>query len=133
MSAPVTPSPAPAVPPAGTIRCPRCDATVGPEQDWCLACGAPARTRLAPTPNWRAPVLLVALVIALSGIALAVAFVELTGGDEVTAADTVSVATQTPTGPTNPALPPAQATTPAPPPVTTATASAPATATDTTP
>ena len=47
----------PGAPPApGTVACPRCGASVGPEQDWCLECGAPARTRLVPTPNWRAPV-----------------------------------------------------------------------------
>lgn len=107
-----TPPPPPA---PGAMRCPRCDATIGPEQDWCLACGAPARTRLAPTPNWRAPVLLVAVVVALSGVALGFAFVALTGeDDEVTPANTVSVVTTTPTGTTNPALPPTTPTTPVP-------------------
>jgi hypothetical protein len=73
----------PGAPPApGTISCPRCATAVGPDQDWCLACGAPARTRLVPTPNWRAPVAVLAVVILLAGIALAVAFVALTNDTE---------------------------------------------------
>jgi hypothetical protein len=55
---------------------------VGPEQEWCLRCGAPARTRLVPTPNWRAPLVLLALIATLAGLALAVAFVQLTDGNE---------------------------------------------------
>jgi hypothetical protein len=73
----------PGAPPApGTIACPRCATVIGPDQDWCLVCGAPARTRLVPTPNWRAPVALLALIAALAGIALAVAFVALTNDTE---------------------------------------------------
>jgi hypothetical protein len=74
---PAQPGPAP-----GTIACPRCSATVGPIQEWCLQCGAPARTRLVPTPNWRAPLLVLALIATLAGIALAIAFVELTNNNE---------------------------------------------------
>ncbi|MEA2340278.1 MAG: hypothetical protein QOG11_355, partial [Solirubrobacteraceae bacterium] len=59
-SAPAIP-PVPAVPP---IACPSCGVTVQPDQDWCLTCGAAARTRLAPTPNWRV------LVAALAALAL---------------------------------------------------------------
>lgn len=74
------------------LRCPRCGAYVAPEQDWCLECGAPARTRLAPTPNWRAPIALVAVVVLLAGVALALAFSSLTGDDgKVTAATTAPV------------------------------------------
>jgi hypothetical protein len=74
-------APAPAAAP-GTIACPRCTAPVAPDQEWCLSCGAPARTRLVPTPNWRAPLLLLALIATLAGIALALAFVELTNDSE---------------------------------------------------
>jgi hypothetical protein len=89
----------PGAPPApGTIACPRCATTVGPDQAWCLACGAPARTRLVPTPNWRAPVALLALVAAIAGIALAVAFVALTHDTE-------------PAAPVNSQAPPPSATT----------------------
>ena len=73
----------PGAPPApGTIACPRCATVIGPDQDWCLACGAPARTRLVPTPNWRAPVAVLAVIVVLAGIALAVAFVSLTSDSE---------------------------------------------------
>ena len=63
---------------AEPVACPRCGARLRPEQAWCLECGAPARTRLAPTPNWRLPVAVVAVVVAVSVAALAAAFVELT-------------------------------------------------------
>jgi hypothetical protein len=89
----------PGAPPApGTIACPRCATTIGPDQSWCLACGAPARTRLVPTPNWRAPVAVLALIAALAGIALAVAFVALTNDTE-------------PAAPVNSQAPPPSATT----------------------
>jgi hypothetical protein len=74
-----------------SLRCPRCGAYVPPEQDWCLECGAPARTRLAPTPNWRAPLAVLAAVVLLAGLALALAFSDLTGKDgHVTAATTAA-------------------------------------------
>ena len=92
----VAPPGAPLAP--GTIACPRCATTIGPDQDWCLACGAPARTRLVPTPNWRAPVALLALIATLAGIALAVAFVALTHDTE-------------PAAPVNSQAPPPSATT----------------------
>ena len=76
------------------LRCPRCGANVAPEQDWCLECGAPARTRLAPTPKWQAPIALVAVVVLLAGLALAFAFTSLTGDD-----GTVSATTNAPAQP----------------------------------
>jgi hypothetical protein len=107
------PAAAPQRPP-GTIRCPRCSAELSPDQGWCLECGAPARTRLAPTPNWQLPTAAVAVIVLIAGALLAFAFVKLTGDDSTTAASTAPViATQ----------PPA-----APPPVTT-TATTPATVT----
>ena len=75
------PGAAPATAP-GTIACPRCATVIGPDQDWCLSCGAPARTRLVPTPNWRAPVAVLAVIVVLAGIALAIAFVSLTNDSE---------------------------------------------------
>jgi hypothetical protein len=84
LGAPHLPGPAPVA-----LRCPRCGEQVAPEQDWCLRCGAPARTRLAPTPNWRLPILALATVVVLAGLALAVAFTSLTSGDgHVTSATT---------------------------------------------
>jgi hypothetical protein len=100
--------------PAGAIRCPRCQSPVAPDQDWCLECGAAARTRLAPTPNWRLPVAALALVALLAGIGLAVAFVALT--DDNTKAKTAStaapvVATE-PTAAPPPTTPPTTTTPP---------------------
>jgi uncharacterized paraquat-inducible protein A len=62
-------------------RCARCSTYIRPDQDWCLECGLAARTRLAPTPDWRIP-LLAAVVAALLGAgALAYAFAKLTADD----------------------------------------------------
>ena len=101
----IAPPGAPHVP--GSIPCPRCAATVGPDQEWCLACGAPARTRLVPTPNWRAPVAVLAIVATLAGIALALAFVSLTNDTEPAA----PVNSQAPPPSATGGQPPAQATT----------------------
>ena len=105
----------PHAPPPGTIACPRCGQPVGPDQDWCLNCGAAARTRLAPTPNWRLPIAGLALVVALAGVALAVAFVTLTGNSDT---PSQTITTTAPAA----AAPPATAApaTTAPPPTTTA-------------
>ncbi|MEA2141902.1 MAG: hypothetical protein QOI64_332, partial [Solirubrobacteraceae bacterium] len=78
----------PELPPPGSLRCPRCSATVGPEQDWCLECGAPARTRLAPTPNWQLPTVAIGAIVLLAGALLAFAFVKLTGDDGTAAGTT---------------------------------------------
>ncbi len=104
------------LPPPGSLRCPRCLATLGTEQDWCLECGAPARTRLAPTPNWQLPTVAIGAIILLAGALLAFAFVELTDDDGVSAGTTPTAVVET-------APPPAVV----PPPVvpTTATTTAP--------
>ena len=102
------------------MPCPRCSSPIGPEQDWCLECGAPARTRLAPTPNWQLPTVAIGTIIAIAGALLAFAFVKLTNDDDVPAAGTTPTAV-VPTAP--PAVitpPPAVTTTP------TATTTAPA-------
>jgi uncharacterized paraquat-inducible protein A len=88
-----------APPEPDTIACPRCGTTVGPEQQWCLHCGAPARTRLVPTPNWRAPLLVLALIAVLAAVALAIAFVEITKDD------TPATPTTSQPAPTQPAQP----------------------------
>jgi hypothetical protein len=119
--------------PAGAIRCPWCQSPVAPDQDWCLECGAAARTRLAPTPNWRLPVAALALVAVLAGIGLAVAFVALTQDSSkspATSTITAPVVATEPTAAGPPTSPPATATTPA---ITTTTpaATTPATTTPT--
>ena len=80
MSAPEPSDPRP-------TTCPRCGAPLHEDQDWCLECGAPARTRLAPTPNWHIPAALLAVVVALAGAALAVAFVAADEGRPAGAGD----------------------------------------------
>ena len=102
------------------IACPRSGATVAPDQDWCLDCGSAARTRLCPTPNWRAPVAALAIVALLAGIGLAVAFVALTNDStQAPATSTAAPAVATePTAAAPPTVPPTTATAP---PATTAT------------
>jgi len=82
----------PPAPQPAALRCPRCAATVAPEQDWCLECGAPARTRLAPTPSWKVPIAIVALIAVAAALALAIAFASLTHPDGVVRADTATTA-----------------------------------------
>jgi hypothetical protein len=59
--------------------CPLCGAPLVPGQDWCLRCGAAARTRLATSPAWRAPIVAVAVVAVLSLGVLTAALVKLAG------------------------------------------------------
>ncbi len=59
--------------------CPLCGSPLHAEQEWCLNCGAAARTRLAASPSWRAPIAAVLVVIALSVGVLAAALVKLAG------------------------------------------------------
>lgn len=59
--------------------CPLCDGPLRPDQEWCLRCGAAARTRLAAAPNWRVPAAVLAAVAALSLGVLAAALVKLAG------------------------------------------------------
>ena len=51
---PAVPAPTAAPPPADEA-CPLCGAPLAPEQEWCLRCGAAARTRLAASPAWKTP------------------------------------------------------------------------------
>jgi hypothetical protein len=80
------PEGAPASPPHLSTRpavieaCPLCGAPLDPRQDWCLSCGAAARTRLAATPNWKGPVVTIAVVAVLALGVLAAALVKLAGG-----------------------------------------------------
>ncbi|HWI07000.1 MAG TPA: hypothetical protein VNT54_05740 [Solirubrobacteraceae bacterium] len=112
------------LPPPGSIRCPRCSATLGPDQDWCLECGAPARTRLAPTPNWQLPTAAIGAMVLVAGALLAFAFVELTGDDGTPAGTTPTAVVQTAPPPAVVAPPAVTATTPTPLPTATTTAPA---------
>lgn len=93
------------------MRCPRCSAPIGPEQDWCLECGAPARTRLAPTPNWQLPTVAIGAIVLLAGALLAFAFVKLTSDDDVVPVGTTPT-TVLETAPPVTTLPPAVTTPP---------------------
>jgi predicted amidophosphoribosyltransferase len=65
--------------PAPAEVCPLCGAPLRSDQDWCLRCGAAARTRLAAPPKWKGLVLGLAVVAAISLVVLAVALVKLSG------------------------------------------------------
>jgi hypothetical protein len=91
---PPAPGP-PQAPDPNTIHCPRCSAQIGPDQDWCLECGAPARTRLAPTPNWRLPTVAIGAVVLVAGALLAFAFVKLTNDNGAPAGTTPSAVVDT--------------------------------------
>jgi predicted nucleic acid-binding Zn ribbon protein len=62
-----------------TISCPGCGAPIEGDQAWCTECGLAARTRIAPTPNWRLPLVLAGALALGAVVALVVAFVVLTG------------------------------------------------------
>jgi len=89
-TAAVAAPPPPAPPAPAPFRCPRCQTPLQPEQDWCLNCGTAARTAIAATPNWKLPLVLLAIAAVVCAIACAWAFVELANND-----DAVKAATQT--------------------------------------
>jgi hypothetical protein len=66
--------------PAAGETCPLCGAPLDPEQEWCLRCGAAARTRLAASSNWKAPIIAFAVLALLSLGVLAASLVKLAGG-----------------------------------------------------
>jgi hypothetical protein len=101
--------------------CPLCGTPLHPEQEWCLHCGAAARTRLAATPNWRVPVGAILAVMAISLAVLAAALVDLAGSSTPTRTQV----TRTVTAPAAASAP--AATAPAAPAPATATPGAPAT------
>jgi hypothetical protein len=77
---------------AAADACPLCAGALAPEQDWCLRCGAAARTRLGPTPKWRVPLFALALLTAIAFAVLAVALVKLAGPSSSTRAPAASAA-----------------------------------------
>ncbi len=60
-------------------RCPLCGAALHERQDWCLSCGAAARTRLAATPRWWMPVLVLAAVAVVAIGVIVASLVKLAG------------------------------------------------------
>lgn len=73
--------------------CPLCGAPLDPGQEWCLHCGAAARTRLAAPTNWKAPIVTIAVIAALALGVLAAALVDLSGGSHTTAKPVAPVTT----------------------------------------
>lgn len=77
-TAPTMPSPpAPGLTPREV--CPLCGQTLRSEQDWCLRCGAAARTRLAAPAKWKLLVLALIAIALLSIAVLVAALVKLAG------------------------------------------------------
>lgn len=72
-------------PPAPGEACPLCGAPLHPEQEWCVRCGAAARTRLAAAPNWKKPIAALAVIVALSLGVIAAALIALAGNSTTTA------------------------------------------------
>lgn len=123
------------------MTCARCGAQVEGDQSWCTECGLAARTRLAPTPNWRAPLVAAGAIGLAAIVALIVAFLVVTGDNAplpTTAAPAAAPPAATPTTtvpatttPTTPGTVPTTTvpagTVPTTPPIPSATTAVPAT------
>jgi hypothetical protein len=116
----------PPAPQADPDSCPLCGTTLDPNQDWCLRCGAAARTRLATEPNWKGPVAVLAVIAALALAVLAVALVKLAGKSN-SSATTSTLTVPAAVAPATSALPATTAPAVTSATVTTATAAAPTT------
>jgi hypothetical protein len=100
--------------PAMREACPLCAATLHPDQDWCLNCGAAARTRLAASPRWRGLVAVLAVLVVLSLAVLAAALVKLAGDSGAPATTTTrTITTIAPAGTIVPGTLPGTSTGPA--------------------
>jgi hypothetical protein len=81
VSTPLQPAPPGPVPDYGALPCPRCGELLASDQQWCLRCGDPARTVIAPTPRWRRPLLALGALSLLALGVLTAAFISLTDDD----------------------------------------------------
>jgi hypothetical protein len=77
---PTVPAPGASPAPPVDAACPLCGAPLEHRQEWCLSCGAAARTRLAAPTNWKAPIFAIAAIAVLALGVLAAALVKLSGG-----------------------------------------------------
>lgn len=59
--------------------CPLCGAPLQASQEWCLSCGAAARTRLAATPRWWMPIAVLVVIVAASLGVLIASLVKIVG------------------------------------------------------
>jgi septal ring-binding cell division protein DamX len=80
METPPPESTVPAAPPER--RCPRCGSTLGPDQEWCLACGAAADTEVVEARGWRVPLYLGGGLAALAVLGVILAIVALSNRKE---------------------------------------------------
>jgi hypothetical protein len=78
------------VAPAPSDSCPLCGTQLADEQDWCLRCGAPARTRLAPSRRRKGPIVALAIVATLSLGVIAASVVKLASNSTPAPAATAS-------------------------------------------
>jgi len=98
-----TPPTEPAAPAPAPRACPRCGAGLTPDQEWCLNCGADVGARVADTPRWRVPVIVVGLLLVAALGAVALALVELANDDQqVAQAPPAQTPAATPTPPPPP-------------------------------
>ncbi len=89
--------------PTAVETCPLCGSALYRDQDWCLRCGAAARTRLAASPNWGPPAAALAVVVVLALGVLAASLVKLAGDSGASPATiTKTVITPAPAGSTSP-------------------------------
>lgn len=103
--------PAPIAP--GAFLCPRCGQALRSDQAWCLECGLAARTRVHPPPNWRLPIALTLLLLALLAAGIAFTLVALLDEREAApAATTVTVPAPAPAATTPPVTTPPATTVP---------------------
>jgi septal ring-binding cell division protein DamX len=102
LETPPTPPAAPDTPPPAPRACPRCGAGLTPDQEWCLNCGADVGARVAETPRWRVPILIVGLLLVAALGAVALALVELANDDQQVAQAPAQTAAPTPTPPPAP-------------------------------
>jgi hypothetical protein len=104
-------APTPTITTPVDAACPLCGAPLDPAQEWCLSCGAAARTRLAAPTNWKAPIVAIAVIVTLALGVLAAALVKLSGGSETTKAVAPVTTTITATTPVFPGASTTAATT----------------------
>jgi septal ring-binding cell division protein DamX len=98
-----TPPTQPAPPDPAPRACPRCGAGLSPDQEWCLNCGADVGARVAGTPRWRVPVIVVGTLLVLALGAVALALFELADDDQqVAQAPPAQTTAPTPTPPAAP-------------------------------
>jgi septal ring-binding cell division protein DamX len=100
------PAPAPEL----HASCGRCGSPLADDQEWCLECGAAARTRIERAPDWRVPVAIVGAVIVLGLGGIAFALIKLSSDANKSAAAIVASAKQTTSTPATATTTPAPTT-----------------------